>query len=244
MKRRTTQLSESLQRKLNAYALAASAAGVGILASAQPAEARIVYTKTDCLFGAGQGHSCEIDLLNNGVSEFGVRFTTRQSGGQLVLAYMYQQIGRADRIEVAESSHSHCGRSWAAALREGAPIRGGHLCGSVGPFLMLSHYTTSKGRSFNAGEWKDVTNRYLGFRFVINNGWHYGWARVRVKLDVSGNIEGALTGYAYESVPLKPIIAGKTHGKDGNAVQPVSLGTLAAGATALSTRRHEQGANK
>jgi hypothetical protein len=229
-----SRLPASLHKRLNAYALAASATGVGLLALAQPAEGRIVYTKTDCLFGAGQGHSCEIDLLNNGASEFGVRFTTRQNGAQLVLAYMYQQIGRADRIEVAESSNSYCGRSWAAALRQGAPIRGRHLCGSVGPFLMLSHYTTSKGRSFNAGEWKDVTNRYLGFRFVINNGWHYGWARVRVKLDKNGNIEGALTGYAYESVPLKPIIAGKTHGKDGLAVRPASLGALAAGSSALS----------
>jgi hypothetical protein len=150
--RTPSNLSESLHRQLNSYALAASAAGVSLLALAQPAEGRIVYTKTKCLFGAGQGHSCEIDLLNNGVSEFGVRSTTRQYGEQAVEAYMYQQIGRADRIEVAGGSDSYCGRSWAYALQAGAPINGRHFCGSVGPFLMLSHYTTSKGRSFNAGE--------------------------------------------------------------------------------------------
>src|SRR5579864_7294820 len=96
-----SQLSESLHKRLGAYAIAASAAGVGVLALTQAAEARIVYTKTHCLFGAGQGHSCEIDLLNNGVSEFGVHFTKGQNGEQLVGAYMYQQIGKADRIEVA-----------------------------------------------------------------------------------------------------------------------------------------------
>jgi hypothetical protein len=94
-----SQISESLHKRLSAYTLAASAAGVSVLALAKPAEGRIVYTNTHCLFGAGQGHSCEIDLLNNGVSEFGVHFTTRQNGEQLVGAHMYQQIGRADRIE-------------------------------------------------------------------------------------------------------------------------------------------------
>jgi hypothetical protein len=73
----------------------------------------------------------------------------------------------------------------------------------------------------------------LGFRFVINKGWHYGWARLSVKLDKSGNIEGALTGYAYESVPLKPIIAGRTKGPDVITVQPATLGHLARGAAAI-----------
>jgi hypothetical protein len=44
--RRPSQLPESLHKRLNAYALAASAAGVGLLALAQSAEAEIVYTKT------------------------------------------------------------------------------------------------------------------------------------------------------------------------------------------------------
>ncbi len=39
------RLSASIHQQLNAYALAASAAGVGMLALVQPAEAKIVYTK-------------------------------------------------------------------------------------------------------------------------------------------------------------------------------------------------------
>jgi len=39
-----SQLSESLHHRLNMYAIAAGAAGVGALALAQPAEAKIVYT--------------------------------------------------------------------------------------------------------------------------------------------------------------------------------------------------------
>ena len=40
--RKTAKLSESIHQQLSMYALAASAAGVGMLA--QPAEAKIVYT--------------------------------------------------------------------------------------------------------------------------------------------------------------------------------------------------------
>jgi hypothetical protein len=40
-----SQLPESLHKQVNAYALAASAAGVGVLALAQPAEARIIYAE-------------------------------------------------------------------------------------------------------------------------------------------------------------------------------------------------------
>lgn len=40
--RKTASLSQSTNHKLNTYALAASAAGVGILALIQPAQAKIV----------------------------------------------------------------------------------------------------------------------------------------------------------------------------------------------------------
>jgi hypothetical protein len=42
--RKTANLSESVHQQLSMYALAASAAGVGALCFAKPAEARIVYT--------------------------------------------------------------------------------------------------------------------------------------------------------------------------------------------------------
>jgi hypothetical protein len=44
--RTTATLSESTHQRLNMYALAASAAGVGILALTPPAQARIIYTPT------------------------------------------------------------------------------------------------------------------------------------------------------------------------------------------------------
>jgi hypothetical protein len=58
-----------------------------------------------------------------------------------------------------------------------------------------------------------------------------------------------LTGYAYETIPNEPIIAGKTEGPDDagaeesrnlSAPEPASLGTLAMGAPGLSIWRHKE----
>jgi hypothetical protein len=43
------------------------------------------------------------------------------------------------------------------------------------------------------------------------------------------HITATLTGYAYETIPNKPIIAGETNGPDAFTVQERSLGHLAAG---------------
>jgi hypothetical protein len=42
-------------------------------------------------------------------------------------------------------------------------------------------------------------------------------------------LNATLTGYAYETVPNKPIIAGKTKGPDVITLEPGSLGRLAQG---------------
>ena len=87
------------------------------------------------------------------------------------------------------------------------------------------------------GDGKGVRNRYLGLKFFVQAKAHYGWARLSVEILKSigpgGRIKATLTGYAYETIPNKPIIAGKTKGPDVIAVQPEavpgSLGGLALG---------------
>jgi hypothetical protein len=61
-------LSESISRQLNTYAIAAGAAGVGILALAQPAEAKIVFTPT--WQQVLPRSSVKLDLNNDGVTDF------------------------------------------------------------------------------------------------------------------------------------------------------------------------------
>jgi hypothetical protein len=57
----------------------------------------------------------------------------------------------------------------------------------------------------------------------------------------SRTIKAVLTGYAYETVANKSIVAGKTKGADVVAVQLVSLGHLAQGASAISAWRTPTG---
>ena len=44
--RKTFEISDSLNRQLNTYALVASTAGVSVLALARASEAKVVYTET------------------------------------------------------------------------------------------------------------------------------------------------------------------------------------------------------
>ena len=100
----------------------------------------------------------------------------------------------------------------------------------------------------SALSWCDVKNRYLGFRFKILGKIHYGW---RLSTNKGGGFTATLIGYAYETIPGKAIIAGKTKGPDDDdqpapaslkapPVRPVTLGTLALGAPGLSIWRREE----
>ena len=97
---------------------------------------------------------------------------------------------------------------------------------------------------------------YLGFRFGIHGQTHYGWARLNVFTEW-GAFTTTLLGYAYETIPNKPIILKKEQGpcqrmkagkenKHANpapsgTTEPASLGHLALGALGVPAwRRKEQ----
>jgi len=73
--------------------------------------------------------------------------------------------------------------------------------------------------------------------FRIKGQIHYGWARLNVQVQLPLTITATLTGYAYETVPNKPIIAGKIKGPD---VEPASLGRLAQGSARLAPGRRKE----
>jgi hypothetical protein len=59
-----------------------------------------------------------------------------------------------------------------------------------------------------------ASSRYLGLEFQINGETHYGWARLSVKWNHREHLLSVgLTGFAYETEPNTPILAGQT--KDG-----------------------------
>ena len=63
--RNVSRLNQKLDRKLTAYMAAAGAAGVSMLALAQPAEAKVVYTNANLNIG-----NVAIDLNNDGINDF------------------------------------------------------------------------------------------------------------------------------------------------------------------------------
>jgi len=66
--RKTANLSESSNHHLSMYALAASAAGVSLLALAQPAESKIVYTPAHGVIG--RHNKIVLDLNHDGKNDF------------------------------------------------------------------------------------------------------------------------------------------------------------------------------
>ena len=94
--------------------------------------------------------------------------------------------------------------------------------------------------SQEGGDWYNVTGHYLGLKFFIHGKAHYGWARFNVLITIEYGIGATLTGYAYETIPNKPIIAGKTKGPDVITLQDPSLGHLAQGAAAIPAWRTKQ----
>jgi hypothetical protein len=96
---------------------------------------------------------------------------------------------------------------------------------------------------------KGVFNRYLGIKFKIGADYHYGWARITVETSTSKSqaFTATLTGYAYETVPGKAIVAGATTGAEVGEVNPAAttddaplLGMFTLGAQGLALWRREE----
>ena len=122
---------------------------------------------------------------------------------------------------------------FAAALKPGTRISKERTWDGGSHYMLwqCSGFCTSgRGTPTTRGEWNNVNNRYLGLRFTIDGKAHYGWARLSVKnFKYKFRMTATLMGYAYETIPNKPIIAGKTKGPDVIRVQPATLGDLALG---------------
>jgi hypothetical protein len=235
-------LSESLHRQLHLYALAASAAGVSVLALARASEAKIIYTKTHKVIGRDGVYP--LDLNHDGVVDFLVLQAT--SGYQPFNAlFAKEAAGNA----VLGYPGFESGVNFASALKRGewiGPPANPRQRFVTGGFLgegMASFFATDGG-TVSAGPWVGDKRAYLGLKFQIHGTTHYGWARLNVRAHPR-SIIATLTEYAYETIANKGIGAGQTREESGES-QPVtasttpraaSLGTLALGAQDVGRRR-------
>jgi len=244
-----SSLSYSIHQQLNGYGLAAGAAGVALLALAQPSEAKIVYTPAHEKLPLNKDFF--LDLNHDRTTDFRLHILTSDadcaarratcSSGDAAFFFEYPQV----------KGNAVVGRpAYASALRAGAAIGPkaafNSSRGIMGGVEFLNQRLSYDGAWADSG--KPVNDRYLGLKFLINGKIHYGWARFNVKIyrNPESTVRAVLTGYAYETVPNKPIIAGQTKatGKvskvEQSTAQNATLGLLARGAPALSIWRREE----
>jgi hypothetical protein len=233
-------LSESLHRRLNSYAIAATAAGVSALALTPRSEAKIVYTKTHQVIGFNGIYA--LDINNDGIFDVVLSqwYASSNYRGLTGLGLVAKPGIGNGVVATSQGLASALDRG----VRIGASQRFLSLSRSNQAASMVDVQSSSSGR----GLWKNVDDRYLGLKFQLGGQTHYGWARLRVQM-VNG-ITATLTGYAYETVPNRPIRAGRTQGgsdagttstdaSNPNRKQATSLGSLARGAQGGSTWRQQ-----
>jgi hypothetical protein len=242
--RKTANLSDSVQHKLNMYALAA--AGLGMLATAQPAEAKIVYTPAHMRLEQNTP-PIPLDLNHDGIPDFFF-----DNHFDVVSFLNVTEAYSANEIWNVRSK----GRLCAAALRKGVEVGTNRHFRKDPELGLFLDYT-----SFNTyfGPWHNVKHAYLGLKFSIKGKIHFGWASLTtITPGWYHGITATLTGYAYETIPGKAIIAGATKGPENDreqrdfgpgafltnpipdTPQPASLGMLALGAQGVPLWRRKE----
>jgi hypothetical protein len=201
-----SKLSDSVHHQLSMYALAASCAGVSLLALTPSGEAEIVYTKTQQVIGYNGIY--DLDLTHDGT----VNFLIQEIGYSQNTTTL--QLSRWLLAKAALGNAIAGQGNYASALKAGADIgpggrfiNGGSNGATMAFVSLFSGFNSRHHRT--EGDWVDVKDRYLGLKFKIKGNFHYGWARLKVQAG-NGKITGTLTGYAYETIANRSIHAGQT----------------------------------
>jgi hypothetical protein len=233
-------LSDSFRRQLNSYTLAVTAAGVSMVL-VHPSQAKIVYTPVHRTLTNGT-LPIPIDRTHDFTLSDKFYIITGSWSTQLLNLNLNGSAG----VVGAKGS--------AAALMRGAVI-GPTRKFQTGKALMAGGFCETQISSSRVfGAFANTTQRYLGLKFKVNGKVHYGWARfASVKASACNGgpaVTAVLTGYAYETIPNRPIAAGQTRGPDEanrpdqatniGGPEPATLGLLASGAPGLSIWRREE----
>lgn len=220
--RTALHLHPKLNSKLIAYASAASTTGVALVALAPPANAEVVYTPANVSIGS----PFLLDLNHDGVAEFTLLHCRCFSASGHSLSF---------RAQLNVPGNGVLGEPLAAGvlIGQGQPFDavstayGGPILARGFDYLSISRFS---------GPFANAVNKFLGLKFVVNGQIHYGWARLSVP-----NIfvlPSSVTGYAYETIPNRPIRAGQRTGTADTSDAPAlsapastgqSLGALALG---------------
>lgn len=205
------QLAPHLTKRLLAYsAVAGAAAFIGPTSAAE-----VIYTPVHRQVRS----SFFIDLNHDGLEDFQI-YSSLLSGAGIV------KVLPEGNNRIFAAGPDHCFFSNAAA-----PLPAGEVIGPGKPFQASATCMAylAYGASSSAGPWKEAKHRYLGLAFAIDGKIHFGWARLSLSKFLF-NHTAEIEGYAYETIPAKPIVAGD-EGNSAPASAPTgTLGVLALGA--------------
>ena len=234
--RATVHIDSKLENRLLGYITAAGAAGMGLMAIAQPAEAKVVYTP---LANVPLSSLTTVDLNGDGVAD--VSFKLYETGYG-ALQIIYPLTGNSLVEGSVNEQSGALPLAWRTRIGPNSPFsaREGRIDGVDGCHSVCGKF----------GLWLHQVDKYVGVKFLISGQTHYGW----IRMTVQGALSGYVSGYAYETVPNKPIIAGVTSGPDVALSgapdtlplfalpekQPQSLGMLARGTDGVAIWRREE----
>jgi hypothetical protein len=220
------RVPENFEVRLAAYAMAAGAAGVGLLAATTPAHAEVVYTPAHIVFDAG---AVPIDLNHDGVNDFFLsiyNFVSSRSGD----ARRLRVVGEAQNGVLCSGSSGYPPIALKAGYRIGANAGSFNQRGAP-----AVNVVDLKSETYVGGPFANAGDRFLGLKFNVDGETHFGWALLRVGAGLIGKhatIRATLLGYAYDTVAGQAIGAGQgasEHEKSEAALEAGSLGMLALG---------------
>lgn len=216
------QLDPLLAKRLLAYAAVASAA-----ATLHPstANAEVVYTPTH----KNIDQDFYLDLNNDGIGDFHIHSYYLSGYGDLEVHPLFT----GNKI-VALAQPCGFADLGAAPLALGAGIGAGRQFHPNATCMANMDYFSSNG------PWVGQKDHYLGFAFLINGQTHYGWARLSMDGFFCYPCIARIFGYAYETIPDKPIAAGDEGNGNSAQLEAAPLGALALGAPALNLWRKEE----
>jgi hypothetical protein len=221
MRKEAKTLPPRLAGRLLAYVTLAGAA-----AASAPAHAEVVYTPVHNYING----DFYLDLNHDGILDFRIHSYYIFGDGDLQVI----PVIPINKIAAVRQFCSIPNYGAAAPLPKGA---------TIGPPMPFGAHATCMARLESSdalfGPWLGQQDRYLGLAFYIHGEEHYGWARMSVTSTFYYGVARIL-GYAYETIPGKPIVAGDEGSSTEVSTVPATLGALAAGAAGLYTwRDHE-----
>ena len=214
-----------LNNRLLTYA---AMAGAAALCSAK-SSAEVVYTPVDQQIAS----SFYLDLNHDGINDFYISSYDFSGVGEV---NVFPQVA-GNRIAATAQLCGPNNAGNAAALPPGKVI------GPGVPFLAQANCMVFDESERIDGPWQSSKNRYLGFVFVIDGKEHFGWARIRMNI-FSYNNTAALEGFAYETIPNKPIVAGDKGQAEKASADSGTLGALAAGSCRFNSQPQHDGSER